>query len=406
MKKTIALLVVFFSFTSILLWSSCSGQVKENNKTEANTQTKKIIGGGCDGCELMYEGMPKNISSVDTSDGWFEAGEKLLVTGIVMNLDGKTPAKDVIIYYWQTDNNGYYSPSKDMNKNAIRHGHIRGWVKSDAQGRYSIYTIRPMPYPNDNIPAHIHISIKEPGMANEYYTDDLVFDDDKKLTGAERKKLPNRGGSGVLRIVNVNGIQVAEHNFILGLNIPNYPSSKIAGITSGLQVGEDNPSFIPYHAWGPDKGTRTCPVCKYGRYQGILYFAGEKESREDIENWLSFLEQQSIERDRYLKAYFVYGNENDFSKTKRQAELEKIGQKLNIHKMALTYVPSFNDQETEVFLNKVNPAAYNTIVIYRNSNIIANYVNLKPTIENFNELTSFLDKTKSAYADYAANKPD
>jgi len=406
MKKTIALLVVFFSFTSILLWSSCSGQVKENNKTEANTQTKKIIGGGCDGCELMYEGMPKNISSVDTSDGWFEPGEKLLVTGIVLNLDGKTPAKDVVIYYWQTDNNGYYSPSKDMNKNAIRHGHIRGWVKSDAQGRYSIYTIRPMPYPNDNIPAHIHISIKEPGLANEYYTDDLVFDDDKKLTSEERKKLPNRGGSGILRPVKINGMQVAEHNFIVGLNIPDYPSPKISGIRSGLQVGEDNPSFIPYHAWGPDKGTRTCPVCKYGRYQGILYFVGEKESREDIENWLSFLEQQSIERDRYLKAYFVYGNENDFSKTKRQAELEKIGQKLNIHKMALTYVPSFNDQETEVFLNKVNPAASNTIVIYRNSNIIANYVNLKPTIENFNELTSFLDKTKSAYADYAANKPD
>jgi protocatechuate 3,4-dioxygenase beta subunit len=61
MKKTLALLVVFFSFTSILLWSSCSGQVKENNKTEANTQTKKIIGGGCDGCELMYEGMPAGL---------------------------------------------------------------------------------------------------------------------------------------------------------------------------------------------------------------------------------------------------------------------------------------------------------------------------------------------------------
>ena len=74
--------------------------------------------------------------------------------------------------------------------------------------------------------------------------------------------------------------------------------------------------------------------------------------------------------------------------------------------MALTYVPSFNDQETEVYLNKVNPAASNTIVIYRNSNIIANYVNLKPTSENFNELTSFLDKTKSAYVDYAAKNPD
>lgn len=226
MKKTVSLFMLGFICSTILLWSSCSGQVKEKIKTtEGNIQSKKIIGGGCDGCELMYEGMPDNITAVDTSSGWFEAGEKLLVTGTVFKLDGKTPAKDVIIYYWQTDNTGLYSPSPDMNKKAARHGHIRGWVKSDSLGRYKIYTIRPMPYPGENIPAHIHISIKEPGVPNEYYTDDLVFDDDKKLTSAERKKLPNRGGSGVLKTVNLKGIQVAEHNFILGLNIPDYPAS-------------------------------------------------------------------------------------------------------------------------------------------------------------------------------------
>jgi protocatechuate 3,4-dioxygenase beta subunit len=289
-----------------------------------------------------------------------------------------------------------------MNKKAARHGHIRGWVKSDSIGRYKIYTIRPMPYPGENIPAHIHISIKEPGLPNEYYTDELVFDDDKKLTSAERKKLPNRGGSGVLRTVNVNGMQVAEHNFFLGLNIPDYPTSNISGINSGLKVGEDNPSFIPYHAWGPDKGTRTCPVCKYGRYQGILYFAGEKESRADIENWLRFLEDQSILRKQYLKAYFVYGNENDFSKTKRQLELERIGQDLNINKMALTFVPSFNDLESDVYLNNINPSVANTIVIYRNSNIIAKYINLKPTAGNFNEMASFLENNKSQFIEYTS----
>lgn len=227
MKKTVSLNVVGFFCTSILLWSSCSGQVKKKEKTtQGSSQTQKLIGGGCDGCELMYEGMPENISSIDTSAGWFETGEKLLVTGIVLKLDGKTPAKDVIIYYWQTDNNGLYSPASDMNKKALRHGHIRGWVKSDSQGRYEIYTIRPMPYPGENIPAHIHISIKEAGLPNEYYTDELVFEDDKNLTSTERKKLPNRGGSGILRTVKMNGMQVAEHNFILGLNIPEYPTSK------------------------------------------------------------------------------------------------------------------------------------------------------------------------------------
>lgn len=68
----------------------------------------------------MFVGMPTNISSVDTSFGWAEKGQKLLVTGKVYKFDGKTPASNVIIYYWQTDNNGYYSPTKEMDDKAKR----------------------------------------------------------------------------------------------------------------------------------------------------------------------------------------------------------------------------------------------------------------------------------------------
>lgn len=117
----------------------------------------------------MFLDMPKSINSVDTSEGWVEKGLKLLITGKVYEIDGKTPAKDVIIYYWQTNNDRYYASKPNMNKDAQRHGHIRGWIKTDRDGKYSIYTIRPAPYPNENIPAHIHISIKEPNLENEYY---------------------------------------------------------------------------------------------------------------------------------------------------------------------------------------------------------------------------------------------
>ena len=49
------------------------------------------------------------------------------------------------------------------------------------KGKYTIRTIRPSPYPNDILPAHIHLSIKEPDVAHEYYTDEINFDDDKLL---------------------------------------------------------------------------------------------------------------------------------------------------------------------------------------------------------------------------------
>ncbi len=228
------LLGIFFNFLT-----SCNIQTGSNALPTSKTETKKVVGGGCDGCELMYIGMPTNIKSVDTSAGWSEKGQKLLVTGTVFKPDSKTPASNIIIYYWQTDNNGYYSPKQGMDEKAKRHGHIRGWVRTDENGKYSIYTIRPAPYPNETIPAHIHTSIKEPNIGNEYYIDEFVFDDDKLLTSEKRNALENRGGSGILRIHLKNDLQVAEHNIILGLNMPNYPKSNTDALQSGLNTGED-----------------------------------------------------------------------------------------------------------------------------------------------------------------------
>jgi protocatechuate 3,4-dioxygenase, beta subunit len=182
-----------------------------------------IVGGGCDGCELMFVGMPADIPPSVTSAGWTEPGQKLLLEGVVYARDGRTPAANVVVYYWQTDGNGYYSPSEGMDGRAKRHGHIRGWAKTASDGRYAIRTIRPAPYPNSDIPAHIHLAIKEPAIANAYYVDELVFDDDELLTAQRRKQLENRGGSGILRPIVSGEVQVAKHDIILGLNIPNYP---------------------------------------------------------------------------------------------------------------------------------------------------------------------------------------
>ena len=233
MKRLIQFGLFVFLFSS---FTGCKGQTKSNSAMPQNTGTKKLVGGGCDGCEIMFVGMSTNISSVDTSAGWKEKGQKLLITGKVYKIDGKTPAPNVIIYYWQTDNNGCYSPTKEMDDKAKRHGYIRGWVKTDVDGNYSIYTIRPAPYPNNNIPAHIHTSIKEPNIDNEYYIDEFIFDDDKLLTGKKRKALENRGGSGVLRVLISGDLQIAEHNIILGLNIPNYPKKIIQQTNQDLKL--------------------------------------------------------------------------------------------------------------------------------------------------------------------------
>lgn len=390
--------------TSLLL--SCNGQTKSNTVTQNQSDTKKIVGGGCDGCELMYVEIPKIISSEHTSIGWTEGSQKLILKGRVFQLDGRTPAKDVIVYYWHTDDKGLYSSNKQTPVKVKEHGKLRGWVKSDENGHYTIKTSRPAAYPSQDIAQHIHLSIKEPDIKNEYYAD-LYFDDDPLYLKHKKKygKI-DRAGTEILRILLDNNIQVAEHNIVLGLNIPNYPTKSNKVNISGLKIGEDNPSFIPYHAFGPDKGTRTCPVCKYGRYHGIVYFVGNNPNWNDIKKWLTFLEQESVTRSKYLKAYFVYGNEKNYNKEARQSELEKIGKQLNLKNIALTFVPSMKDTESEVNLNKINPTVENTFIIYRHRTIIDKFINFKATADNFNIISSTLNKTKGEHFNLSEPKHD
>jgi len=387
-----------FGYIVVLIGLStgCNAQTKETNNPSGRNDNK-VVGGPFENAEFFYIGMPDKINSVDTSAGWTQRGQKLLISGTIFRHDGKTPAPNVILYYYHTDANGYYAIKEGLDQRVVRHGYIRSWVKSDENGKYSIYTVRPAPYPNADMPAHIHPAIKEPNVDKEYYIDEFVFDDDKLLTGEKRKAMENRGGSGILRVLVSGELQIAEHNIILGLNIPNYPETIKTEKQSGLQIGEDQPSFIPFHAWGPDKGTRTCPVCKYGRYHGIVYFVGNNPDWDNIKKWLTFLEQESLKRSKYLKAYFVYGNESGYSKDTRTKELEQLGNELNLKNVALTFVPSMTDTESEVNLNKINPDVENTFVIYRHRNIIEKFTDLEPTEGNFQKVSTTLDKTKSEY---------
>lgn len=223
MYKYYPFFVLIFLFS---LFPSCIGQSNNTNKSNQNRQgiNQGLVGGPFENSEFMYIGMPEKINSVDTSAGWTQIGQKLLINGKILKPDGKTPASDVILYYYHTDTKGHYANKPELDKRVARHGYIRGWVKSDKNGNYSIYTVRPGSYPNSNSSAHIHPSIKEPNPINEYYIDEFVFDDDSLLTKRQRKKLENRGGSGILKVSNSGDMQIANHTIILGLNIPNYPN--------------------------------------------------------------------------------------------------------------------------------------------------------------------------------------
>jgi protocatechuate 3,4-dioxygenase beta subunit len=208
----------------ILLLTQCQGQQPVSTAPAFATADKaSLVGGPFENGEFMFYGIPKDIDAVDTSAGWGLPAPKLLLTGIVYKRDGKTPAPGVVLYYYQTDHTGIYADKPGLDRRVVKHGYIRGWVKTDAEGRYAMYTTRPAPYRDGSEAAHIHPSILEPGIETPYYIDDFVFDDDPLLTSAKRKAMENRGGSGILRLVKQGDLLVGERNIILGLNIPGYP---------------------------------------------------------------------------------------------------------------------------------------------------------------------------------------
>lgn len=397
MKRRYVVILPLFIIVNAV---SCHSQSKESRQSKTAVTP---IGGSMENKELVYSGIRKIISNIDTSSGWALRGQKLLLTGIVYRSDSRTPAPGVIVYYYHTNTAGRYvhnpEDKRSMAPNNLgqTHGYIRGWVKTDSSGKYSIYTVRPGSYPDGTELAHIHLTVKEPNEIPEYYIDDIVFDDDVLMTTKKRIKMENRAGTGVVRLMEKGQLSIGERNIYLGLHIPNYPLPANAEDDNGKKIGEDIISFTPYHAWGPDKGSKACPICKYGRYHGILYFVGNHPNWTEIRQWLTFLEKESIKRDKYLKVYFIYGNSNAYNKQSRKAELEKLGKELLIVRTALTFVPSFSDIESDVYLAKINSNNGNTFLLYKRSNVIGKYINLKPGEQNFTLLRKKLDETINEY---------
>lgn len=346
----------------------------------------------------------------DTSPGWTQVGPKILLTGTIYQADGRTPASDVVLYYYQTDIDGRYRHRPDQSRSmppdelGRTHGWIRGWVKTGPDGRYAIYTVRPGAYPTNDEPAHIHATIKEPDLP-EYYIDDFVFDDDPLLTTRVRLRMEQRCGSGILRLVRRDEVLVGERDILLGQNVPGHPRPASGGASSGRKIGEDVISFTPFHAWGPDKGSRTCPVCKYGWYHGVLLFAGDDPNWQDLKAWLSFLEAESARRKDRLKVYFVYGAARDFDRDTRTRELEALGRELDLRHVALTFVPSLADQESEVALNRIDPGVKSTIILYRRSRIVDKAIDLPANAESFRWLQERLDRSSNEYFDLPKPTP-
>lgn len=115
--------------------------------------------------------------------------ELMIVSGTVFQTDGKTPAPNILIYFYHTDSEGLYG----RGNGEAKHGHFRGWLLTDAKGRYEFSSIKPASYPNRTFAAHVHMTLTGKDF-KEDWIDSILFEGDKFISQRERETAGKKGG--------------------------------------------------------------------------------------------------------------------------------------------------------------------------------------------------------------------
>ena len=165
----------------------------------------------------IYDYSVSQLNNVDTIPDFATKPNRIKISGTIFEPDGVTPASDVILYIYQPDENGNYEMKRDdFRKRYVYH---RGWIKTNADGRYTFYTFIPGKYMHTKELKQIHRVIKQPGRA-EYELNSFFFNDDPlipDLTLACRAKAVQ----SMLRLEQQkDGMYVASKDIVLTENTP------------------------------------------------------------------------------------------------------------------------------------------------------------------------------------------
>ena len=189
----------------VLLSCKDTASAQTSNKDVLNLIRKKaVLHKDCDNwCGSALEA-PDNVSWKAVLAEEKDEGEPLIISGTVFQIDGVTPAPNVLVYAYHTNASGYYGRGNGEHP----HGKHHGWMLTDQKGRYEFRTIKPAQYPKRDTPAHIHFTLAGVNF-KEDWIDDIWFEGDNLITPEiTRKQLIGKGGfNSILKLEkDQNGI--------------------------------------------------------------------------------------------------------------------------------------------------------------------------------------------------------
>lgn len=183
-----------------------------NNPAEGETTDSTVLG------PYYWEGAPDLPAGADLAVG--VKGDPTYYSGRVLDADGR-PLANALLDVWSGDGEGTY----DMQMEGDVGMKARGRLRTDAEGRYSFWSIRPehYPVPSDGPvgvmlrkmgrhamrPGHIHMIVSAPGhhavtthlfaAGSQYLDSDAVFGVKDSLVTAFRKHEPGTAPDGSKR---------------------------------------------------------------------------------------------------------------------------------------------------------------------------------------------------------------
>jgi protocatechuate 3,4-dioxygenase beta subunit len=160
----------------------------------------------------IYDRSEDLLSNTDTIPDYRSKTNKLKLTGTIYKSDGLTPASDVVLFIEQPNEIGDFELRQTGDNRYVFH---RSWVKTDADGNYTIYTFIPGNDRRYNQLQQIFPIVKEP-LKEEYELETFLFDEDPLLTKRCRKIIKKKSDeTRILKLTQENGIFVAQRDIIL-----------------------------------------------------------------------------------------------------------------------------------------------------------------------------------------------
>lgn len=146
--------------------------------------------------------------------------------------------------------------------------------------------------------------------------------------------------------------------------------------SSGVGKGASLPAYNPAHVTGPDKGTSTCPVCKYPKNPAVQVWINT-DSEKNVALLAAELEKLSRQyADKKLKVFVVFVNRDRENAETVAGRLKQMGDKLKLEHVALTYLSGPDHAAVKGYGINTAPEVRNTIFVYRDRTVDSKFVNL------------------------------